>query len=89
MGTCYACVEKMLTGVAMHCFSRPIHELNCGPGSKPLLQALLGRSVVSAGTNLEWRNANANEHDVHEFKRVEDQWTIGDELFRNAAVAPE
>ena len=34
-------------------------------------------------------NANANEHDVHEFKRVEDQWTIGDELFRNAAVAPE
>jgi hypothetical protein len=52
-----------------------------------ILKALLGRRVVSAGTNLEWRNANANEHDVHEFKRVEDQWAIGDELFRNAAVA--
>ena len=71
--------------------SCPILELGCGPGSTPLLhaQALLGRLVVSADTNLEWCDTNAHKHDMHVFMHVEDPWTGWDELFRDAAVARE
>ena len=71
--------------------SCPILELGCGPGSTPLLhaQALLGRLVVSADTNLEWCDTNAHKHDMHVFMHVEDPWTGWDELFRDATVARE
>lgn len=70
-------------------FPCPILELGCGPGSTPLLhkQALLGRLVVSADTNLSWCNTSAHKHKLHVFKQVDDPWTGWDKLFHDAEVA--
>ena len=69
--------------------SCPILELGCGPGSTSMLhaQALLGRLVVSADSNMEWCDADNHSHPLHVFKRVEHPWTGWDALFRDEAVA--
>jgi hypothetical protein len=66
----------------------PILELGCGPGSTSLLhaQALLGRLVVSADSNMSWCDPHKHAHPLHEFKLVEQEWAGWDALYSSEAV---